>query len=39
MIVVIGVCAVLGGLGWIVGREVGEIIGIGADRSIEWVGN
>lgn len=37
-LVVIGACAIAGGVGGgIIGGEVGEIIGTGADRGIEWL--
>lgn len=37
-LVVIGACAVLGGLGGgIIGGKIGETIGNGADRSINWM--
>lgn len=37
-LVVIGACAIAGGVGGgIIGGEVGEIIGTDADRSIEWL--
>ncbi|WP_151776043.1 hypothetical protein, partial [Acinetobacter colistiniresistens] len=37
-LIVIGACAVAGGIGGgILGGQIGEIIGTGADRSIEWM--
>lgn len=37
-LVVIGACAVLGGLGGgIIGGKIGETIGNGADSSINWM--
>lgn len=39
-LVVIGVCAILGGLGGgVIGGELGEIVGIGMDRSVDWIDN